>query len=124
MTVLLFCCCYQQHVTGNRAEFPEEVPEEVSMAEEPHDFKTSLLGCFMPGSYCLFGFFCWRCRHADTLSAVGKANFNITIFAMILIEIAASTASVFTVTEGFGKELDEPGVLNEESTLIAELDTL
>lgn len=73
----LIAFVYKKHVSDQRAPFPEsmELPDEVSMKDDPFNFKTAKCAIWCNGSACLYACCCPGARIADTLSSAGVLTF-------------------------------------------------
>jgi len=99
-----FVCCQKFSVNDKRPPFPETVPEEVSMAEAPHDFHEGIFSCISPGSTCLYAFLCPWARHADTLGAAGVMQYWIVILAFGFAGTIAGIGAEMAKTVGIAVE--------------------
>jgi len=83
--VLAVPLLHKGRVTDRRPEFPDPIQDEVSMAEDPHDFHTNAIRCCGP-STCLYALCFPSIRHADTLSSAGLRGFWSVYITFLLID--------------------------------------
>lgn len=100
--MVIFALFHQRLVTNRRPQFPSTIQDEVSLAQEPHDFHYSCIRCWGPSTF-LYAFVCPGVRHGDTMAATGIFSFWLTVGIFIVLEL------VFGAVFAWSEELNRFG---------------